>query len=161
MKKLKPHCLFGLLLVFAVGMIHGQQVISTLGGFQQTTTGSISSTMGETSTETYSNASGSITQGFQQCFIQIIPGASIETLNFDLLVYPNPTSDAITIKTNNGLIDELSVSIYDSDGRAMDLIFLNSSVSRIDLTNFRAGNYILQLKDRNQSTLRTFTIIKN
>lgn len=158
---MKTNYFLGFLLIITIGRLHGQQVVSTLGGFQQTTTGSISSTMGETSTETYSNASGSITQGFQQCFIQIIPGASIETLNYDLVVYPNPTSDAITIKTNNGLIDELSVSIYDSDGRAMDLIFLNSPVSRIDLTNFRAGTYILQLKDRNQRTLRTFTIIKN
>ncbi len=93
--------------------------------------------------------------------IEISPndGTSITTQNlFDLnvIVYPNPTSDQITIQlsTNNNykilILNALGQVIYTKDAE------INNS---LDLINFDSGLYFLKVIDKNL-TLYTTRIIK-
>ena len=97
MKKLKL-----LLLGILVGHIGYSQTLSpevyaTSGDYFTNTNGTLSWTLGESFTETYSSINNKLTQGFQQSnyFISSVE----ENINndFSVFVYPNPASNFINI----------------------------------------------------------------
>lgn len=59
----------------------------------------------------------------------------------DVLVYPNPTKDYIEVKNENSILQ--SYEIYNTDGKILDSKLTNSIVSKIDLSYYPTGFYIL------------------
>ena len=61
-------------------------------------------------------------------------------------VFPNPTSNEVTIETSsikNKLI------LYDISGKLILVENFNSNKTRINLSNFKNGTYILELRNNN------------
>src|SRR6478609_5245841 len=87
------------------------EVVATSGDFFSTTAGSLSWTLGEPVVETFSNVASTLTQGFQQCEINL---SGIDELNTDVCisVYPNPTSGMIYIQLTNPQHDYTAMNLY-------------------------------------------------
>lgn len=84
-------------------------------------------------------------------------GIEGNSISSDFKVYPNPTSDWIEIESKSNT--ELMISILDLSGK----VLVNSKLlgfSRIDLTKFQTGFYILKIKQSGK-TLETRKILKN
>ncbi len=62
-----------------------------------------------------------------------------------LSVYPNPTSEKITINTPSG--QNYSIELFNMNG---ELIFKGNNVSTIDLSSYSSGVYIVIIKQGNQ-----------
>lgn len=63
----------------------------------------------------------------------------------DLDFFPNPTTDAVNIRSNDGTITNYTVLVADNNGRILRSARFNGTVNRLDLTNVPTGVYNLQL----------------
>ncbi|SFZ94049.1 Por secretion system C-terminal sorting domain-containing protein [Flaviramulus basaltis] len=79
----------------------------------------------------------------------------------NVLIYPNPTTDFITLVTegfnfNNQLN---SYQLYNYQGKLINQSLIENQNSRIDLSNLSASIYILQVFAE-ENLLKTFKIVK-
>ncbi len=74
----------------------------------------------------------------------------IESLSID--VYPNPSSDFIVIRSNDGDIDQ--VSLINMEGKTLFVREIETNETRIDLNNYNNGRYILKIEGNGTSTFK-------
>src|SRR4051812_27503092 len=86
------------LMVCCVTGIHAQRGTVVSGGDATGTGGSVSYTVGQLDYINSTNGSATITEGIQQPYeIVIITGAQTTGISLSSSVYPNPTTDLITL----------------------------------------------------------------
>ena len=79
----------------------------------------------------------------------------------EMLVYPNPTSDFISLnfaKIQN--FGKISYTITDFSGRVLQTAELKTDLVQINFLNYAVGNYFITVQENNQ-LIKTFKIIKN
>ncbi|MEM7375631.1 MAG: T9SS type A sorting domain-containing protein [Bacteroidota bacterium] len=156
-----PHVIGILIfLCLSLQMVMGQltierQVIASYGHQVSSGTIDLSATAGETATATLINGSLVLTQGFQQSNLGMV-GIEDELLEqtVDYSIYPNPTSDLLTVELTSDIPVNLEVRLYDLRGRALpDLTkVLQGSgflTYQFNLSELASGRYLLMIKDRN------------
>jgi len=135
--------------------------ISTSAAGQEATGvgGTISATIGQ---PFYVEAFGegySIQEGVQQAYL-ITPlstedlGASIE-----MQVFPNPTTQNLTLTIREGFKDNLQYVLTDVQGKLIESSNLLYSTTEIDTDGLAAGTYLLRLS-QGKDSLKTFKIVK-
>ncbi|WP_068473317.1 glycoside hydrolase family 9 protein [Saccharicrinis aurantiacus] len=78
-------------------------------------------------------------------------------LNTDITIFPNPTSDAVTI---SNLPDATSILIFDVSGNKLFEENVNAKPThRLDLSQYKAGSYIIKFQN-NDVQLKDYIIIK-
>jgi hypothetical protein len=84
------------------------------------------------------------------------PIGSLENLSLnDIIIFPNPTSSFITIKSNN-LISP--ISIYDITGKLVLQNMGNSKEIILDISNLNSGLYFIKSNSQNSFTIRRFIV---
>ncbi|MFA5648092.1 MAG: GEVED domain-containing protein [Bacteroidales bacterium] len=82
-----------------------------------------------------------------------------ETLGFEskdlYSVYPNPANDHITVSLN-GIEGEISVRIYDLQGRLVKQDVLTNSSTRLDVSNLSKGVYIISVDEEKMPINKQF-----
>jgi hypothetical protein len=73
----------------------------------------------------------------------------IELIENGIVLYPNPTSDAITIVTNEDLTG-ISFIILDVSGRVLSTGTLQGSKTTIQVSSLSTGSYYFNLPETNQ-----------
>ena len=76
-------------------------------------------------------------------FQQALGNTDTENLS-DLNVYPNPTNDIINVVYNDGLL----ISVYAIDGKALGIF----TSTKIDMTNYKNGIYIVKIENSKGDT---------
>lgn len=85
------------------------------------------------------------------------PSSSIHEVNFeDLKIYPNPTTDIITLETNSFLLNE-PFKLLENTGKEIFSGIINSEQVNIKLNGLSKGIYFLQIGDYPE---KTFKIVK-
>lgn len=79
-----------------------------------------------------------------------------ESQFFDLKIYPNPTSDLVTVEGNNKFLN-LTYKLTDYTGKEIKSDIIKSEKFELKLAGLPSGNYILQLGD---NPLHTYKITK-
>ncbi len=77
----------------------------------------------------------------------------------ETLIYPNPTSDLITIKTDFADHTVHSITIFDLNGREVFKRMTSRSIETLNLSSLDAGNYFIEVSS-NGSTVDVVTIVK-
>lgn len=165
MKKYLKHIIFCLSCVG--GSIFSQtvtpNVVSAQGGFNTSTAGSISWTLGEISTETYSITSNYITQGFQQPKLSIASLVPTIDLHSEIAVYPNPVSSNLIVNFRNPGLEKANVEIFDVQGKKLLSEKLNNTVNmetNYSFENYQAGIYLLTISNESGSKKISYKITK-
>ncbi len=92
----------------------------------------------------------------------VTPFVNVEFTNSDenLMIYPNPVSDILNIKLSNTDSDEICWNITNITGQVVlsgKLTTGNTDIyEKIDISNFKPGMYILNLRDNQQNYIRKF-----
>ncbi|MCK4465408.1 MAG: T9SS type A sorting domain-containing protein [Bacteroidales bacterium] len=151
--------------------IHAQEVVTTAGSYGETTSGSLSWTVGEPVIETITDGTNTLTQGFQQSKLTVTSVYELPGLDFTILVYPNPTSDFLTVKVEkNDRLTGLKYHLYDINGKLLLLKQIEGNETTISLKHLKPSTYFLKVyhTGRNGRTvvtkdnkeIKTFIIIK-
>ena len=105
MKNIKILFVAFLLPAFLMAQSVSPEVVSSAGDYYEGSNGSLSWTLGEIATETYSNGTNILTQGFQQPITVTLAG-----INLDVLVYLEGPYSETEMSTNMNMADEIPLA---------------------------------------------------
>ncbi|MAZ58040.1 MAG: hypothetical protein CMP56_01335 [Flavobacteriales bacterium] len=127
------------------GFINSPMVIGNAGETWFQNDYNLSFTVGQIAIETYSQNQTIFTQGFHQDSYQITQLNNLNT-NFDISIFPNPTSDNINIDYN---INNARADLFIKDIRGATIYYsLDFSTNKrqtIDISKFAPGVYVLEI----------------
>lgn len=120
-------------------------VISTAGTFATSPSGSMSWTIGEVMTETYSSANNFFTQGFHQPDTSFVISVSNQSSQ-NVSIYPNPVITNLIIDFS-GTSNDHSIYIYDMLGNVLRKEFISENQKQVNISfrEFANGVYLLNI----------------
>ena len=80
-----------------------------------------------------------------------------------LNLYPNPAQNRVTISYNPGNNSQVTMQVYDVMGRlqiSQALALSDTNTTDLDVSNYPAGTYIVQLIGNTGSVTRSLTIAR-
>ena len=140
-------------------MLLSQEVVSTGGDYYKNESGSISSTLGETVVETFSQNSYILTQGFQQSSLEVTAIEEISRLYFEINAFPNPTTEFVKLKVDTKDFAGMKFKLIDMNGRTLQIKNITQNETNIYFHQLPPATYLLIVNDRTNE-LKTFKIIK-
>lgn len=148
-----------LLVLSFIGTINGQQVLTTGGDYFSAINGSVSITIGEPVTETFPGVANILTQGFQQSRLKVMGIAETPENNYDIIVFPNPVRDFLTIKVWKYSKEQFIYKLFDFQGRIIIQGEIEPPETEISLQNQNPSVYFLRIY-ANYSLAATYKIVK-
>lgn len=150
-----------ILILSSVTLSAQLQVVSSAGNVGETSDAIISWTLGEVVAATYSNSNTTLTQGFQQSNLEI--STAVEqphNLKVQVEAYPNPVQNKLIVEVDNNEGLDLSLQLYDINGRLLLKRQLNNSRQNLNLEKYGQGQYILRIHS-DKGLIKTFNIVKH
>lgn len=149
-----------IILLIIANYSNAQQTTVTSGGDIQSSTGNASYTVGQVIYTTAYSASGTVVQGIQNPVIKVIDG--IETaseIQLEMMIYPNPTTNFLTLNIGNYENTALNYQIHDLNGKLIKTKSIFDQETTISLEYLATATYYLIIKDGN-TAIKTFSIVK-
>jgi len=146
-------------LICSVGL-YAQETVPATGGDATGSGGSSSYTLGQVVYTTNTGSNGSVAQGVQQPYeISTSVGIEVTEINLELVAYPNPTNNALSLNIGNYNNEKLTYQLYDMQGKLLDSKQVLNSSTTIGMVDLPVSTYLLNVLDNN-SLIKTFRIIK-
>jgi len=141
---------------------HAQSGTNAAGGDGTGNGGTVSFSIGQTTYFSNKASNGSVSEGVQQPFeISVLTThENMEGIQLSINVYPNPTSDILTLSIANIDISDISFQLFDMQGKMLFNEQVVGVQTEIFLTNLGSSTYILKVVQKNKD-LKTFKIIKH
>lgn len=153
-------CVFAILFGSSVSL-QAQEVIGTTGEHYEGEGISLSWTLGEPVSETYSSGDNFLTQGFHQGqFILVYIGEKEEPAT-EVTVYPNPFANVLNIRFKEGQpTDQTLYQIFDLNGKSVLTGRLNNPENQISLGRLANAQYLLVIIDTSTNFKETYSVLK-
>ena len=152
--------LLAFLLSFSVQAQTSHQVLSATGGDATGIGGTVAYSVGQIVYSTNTGTTGSVAQGVEQAYEISSVGIKETALNISLSVFPNPTSDFLTLKVQDYNNEALSYNLLDEQGK----LVLNEQIitqdTQVAMSTLARGAYFINIVQANKK-IQTFKIIKN
>lgn len=146
-------------LLLGLGGLHAQESPTSTGGEATGTGGTASYSIGQVVYTTNTGTNGSVAQGVQQVFeISTTLGINETSINLELSVYPNPTTNYLTLKVEK--LENLTYQLIDLQGKIITNKKVTAKTSTIKMEDLPKAIYFLNVTKNNQ-LVKTFKIIKN
>jgi hypothetical protein len=147
-------------LIFSVG-VQAQESVPATGGDATGAGGSSSFTVGQVVYTTHTGSNGSVAQGVQQPYeISTTIGIEVTEINLELVAYPNPTNNALTLNIGNYNNEKLTYQVYDMQGKVIENGAVKSNFTHISLEEQPVATYFINVT-KNNRIIKTFKIVKN
>ncbi|WP_209400846.1 T9SS type A sorting domain-containing protein [Pseudozobellia sp. WGM2] len=146
------HCLFAQSI--------DKSIISSAGGLLVSADISMGFTIGESAVGYLLN-NNSVDQGFWAGKGILVIPLSIEEEHIDIVVYPNPVVEELTVFSGNSEV--LAIQLFSVNAQRVFIQTSNASEVEhiIDMSYLTKGVYILQLLIKGKGELKEYKIIKN
>jgi hypothetical protein len=146
-------------LLLGLGGLYAQESPTTAGGEATGTGGTASYSVGQVVYTTATGTNGSVAQGVQQPYeISTTVGIKETAITLELSVYPNPTTDYLTLKVEDNT--ELNYQLYDLQGKVIENKKVTANSTTIKMEALPKAIYFLNIT-KNNRIVKTFKIIKN
>jgi len=141
-------------------VIQAQEVVSTAGSYGETSSGSLSWTIGEPVIETITDGTNTLTQGFQQSKLTVTTINDLKFTGIELSVYPNPTNSFLSIEVKTDKQRDLLLSLFDINGKLILQKKMAGNKQTIKMQNYKPATYILKVTEGNKD-IKTYQIVKH
>ena len=148
------------LLTFSVNAQTSHQVLSATGGDATGTGGSVAYSVGQIVYTTSTGTTGSVAQGVEQAYEIYSVGIKETALNISLSVFPNPTSDFLTLKVQDYNNETLSFDLLDEQGKLVLNEQITTQDTQVAMSTLARGSYFINIVQKNKK-IQTFKIIKS
>ena len=146
-------------LLLGIGTLHAQEAVITSGGEATGTGGTSSYSVGQVVYTTATGTNGSLAQGVQQPYeISVTIGIKETSINLELSVYPNPTTDYLTLKVDD--FETLNFQLIDLQGKIIANKKVTNATTIIKMEELAKALYFLNVT-KNNKVVKSFKIIKN
>jgi hypothetical protein len=136
------------------------QVLSASGGDATGSGGSVAYSVGQIVYTTSTGTTGSVAQGVEQAYEIYSVGIKETTLNISLSIFPNPTSDFLTLKVEDYNNETLSFDLLDEQGKLVLNEQITNQETQVAMSTLARGSYFINIIQTNKQ-IQTFKIIKN
>ena len=136
------------------------QVLSASGGDATGSGGSVAYSVGQIVYTTSTGTTGSVAEGVEQAYEIYSVGIKETTLNISLSVFPNPTSDFLTLKVQDYNNETLSFDLLDEQGKLVLNEQITTQDTQVAMSTLARGSYFINIVQANKK-IQTFKIIKN
>ena len=161
MKHKKVKFIVVFLMLFSMLGLKAQETTDASGGEASGSGGTVSYSVGQIVYTTSSGTNGSVAQGVQQPYeISVVLGIEEANGIHLMTVFPNPTTNFVVLKVENYVVTDLIYQLIDTNGRLIESKKILGEVTTVDINNYPATIYFLQVLDNNKA-IKTFKIIKN
>lgn len=148
-------------ILLGLGGLHAQESSSATGGKATGSGGTASYSVGQVVYTTNTGTNGSVAQGVQQPFeISTTVGINETSINLEMSVYPNPTSNYLSLKVESEKLENLSYQLIDLQGKIIESKKVNSTNTTVAMESLPTATYFLKISD-NKQVVKTYKIIKN
>lgn len=148
-------------LLLGLGGLQAQESPTASGGEATGTGGTANYSVGQVVSTTNTGTNGSVAQGVQQPYeISTTVGVNETTINLELSVYPNPTTNYLQLKIEDFELSTLNFQLIDLQGKVIENKKVTATTSTINMETLPKAIYFLNISDNNQ-IVKTFKIIKN
>ena len=154
------HYLLILLIALCTTSLQAQEVVTTAGNYGETTSGSLSWTVGEPVIETITDLTNTLTQGFQQSKLAVTAINDLKVSGIELSVYPNPTNSFLSIEVKTDKQRDLLLSLFNLNGKLILQKKMTGNKQTIQMQNYKPATYILIVTEANKE-VRTYQIVKH
>lgn len=138
-----------------------QQSPTASGGDVTGTNGSVSYSVGQVVYLTSTGTNGSISEGVQQPYeiSEVLGTEDFSNLISDVKIYPNPSTDVLTLNLVNQDNLELDYQIIDNNGKLLTSDKIIANETNIDVAALPSSIYYLRITNLNKE-VKTYKIIK-
>ena len=159
---MKTYTLFFLafLLSLSVNAQTAHQVLSATGGDATGSGGTVAYSVGQIVYTTNTGTTGSVAQGVDQAYEISSVGIKETALNISLSIFPNPTSDYLTIKVEDYNNEALSYNLINEQGKLVMNEQITNQDTQVAMSSLARGAYFINVLQANKK-IQTFKIIKN
>lgn len=135
-------------------------VVGGTGGFAETATVSLSWSVGQTAVETHVSTAGTLTEGFQQSYLALIPTRG-HGVPFSLNLYPNPARNTVMISLD-GVEENMTLILYNLLGEVVlrKQVRRGERLARLTVERFPSGIYMLAAISGSGDRLALYKIVK-
>ncbi|PCJ64376.1 MAG: hypothetical protein COA58_13565 [Bacteroidetes bacterium] len=141
-----------------------RSVLATSGESISKSNAQLDITIGDVVTFTSTNTSTeNITQGFNQPIVAN-GGASIsktQLSDLEIIIYPNPASEVLLVKTANAFTSRTNYKIIDQLGRQIVQGELNPLFSTIDVSSLTKSTYVIMLTNQDGTLNKSIRFTKH
>jgi len=160
MKSLLKILLILILSGFSMPKLVAQQDILSAGCDATGNGGMVTWSVGLVAYSAWSNTTGFLTEGVQQPYeIFNITGFEELKTNPGIIIFPNPTSGNVTLRTLDHNLKSLSACIFDIKGTRLRTIAIDAEEIAIPMEDLKPATYILNILEKDQ-LVKTYKIIK-
>ena len=145
---------------FSIKAQTSHQVLSASGGDATGSGGSVAYSVGQIVYTTSTGTTGSVAQGVEQAYEIYSVGIKETALNISLSVFPNPTSDFLTLKVQDYNNETLSFDLLDEQGKLVLNEQISTQDTQIAMSTLARGSYFINVLQANKK-IQIFKIIKN
>ena len=138
------------------------ELISASGDSYTSTSYQLDWSIGELQTMAYIGTTSTLTQGFHQGTYEISTHLENPLWNYNIIAYPNPTTDFIKVEWNNISLNGGHGSVLvltDINGKVLQNAKILSPLQSFDFSNYATGMYFITISQNNQ-IIKSFKIIK-
>ena len=147
------------LLITASLALNAQTATVSAGGEAKSAAGSVSYSVGQVAYSSVSNTSGSVSQGVQQTYQVSTAGVLEERLDFSLSVFPNPTTNQITLEVGKFENQPLNYVLFDAAGKQIQANKVLEKQTNVDMSTLPNATYLMDVYQDNKK-VQTFKILK-
>lgn len=147
--------------LFVSGLTFSQQSVNTTGGNASGAGGTVSYSVGQIVYTTSYGTTGSVAQGVQHAYeIYTVDVQEVE-LNISLAVFPNPTTEHLTLQVEDANYEKLSYGLYDMQGKLLSKEKLTARETTIEMKNYAKATYFIHVVNDKNQKIQSFKVIKN
>lgn len=149
-----------ILLFLKLSVLKAQESVNTSGGDITGESGFVSYSIGQVVYTTNQATSGTVAQGVQHAYEIFIVGIGENPFDISIVLYPNPTSDILTLQIGNYNKEKLAYQLYDLHGRLLNSNQIVSQNTQINMEDYPATSYLVYVVSQENKNFKTFKIIK-
>lgn len=158
--KNKTKLIILLTLCISGGSIYGQESSNASGGDAIGSGGTIAYSIGQVVYTTNTSTNGSVAQGVQYAYEIFSVGIKETALNISLTVFPNPTTENLTLQISDYNNEKLSYQLFDLQGKLLNYGQVTTQQTEINTTSLPSATYFINVVNQENKKLQSFKIVK-
>lgn len=123
--------------------------------------GTVAYSIGQVVFTTNTGGSGSVAQGVQHAYEIFIVGIKEAELNISLTVFPNPSTDNLSLQISDYNNEKLSYQLFDMQGKQLSNGQVIAQQTLIDMNGLPSATYFINVVNQENKKVQSFQIIKN
>ena len=141
-------------------LVDAQESVNVSGGDAEGSGGTVAYSVGQVDYTTNTSSNGSVAQGVQHSYEIFTVGVKETVMDISLSVFPNPTTEYLTLQINDFNNEQLSYQLFDMQGRRLSNAQIIAQQTQIDMNSLPSATYVVNILNQTNTKIQSFKIVK-